>query len=384
MFLEASTLFREQRMEFAIDSLTLNVAHLCQLQCAYCFASGGEYSYDEDTVPPLMDEATGRRAVDFFFEIAGPKHSVLRLLFFGGEPLINWDLIEILVLYSEEKAQAIGKRMQFSMTTNAMALDAQRVTFIREHKISLLISVDGDKELHSKLRPHKDSAVCSYEETRAAVALLKEVRPELTGRATVTKYCTDPRILVSSLKDMGFTSYNLQLVTGDKDAPWALDTQDIRRFASELGRMIVEGERITGITGSRISERSSCAPYKCNFSVRTLTVDALGRIYSCHRLLSQQDFYIGDVNSGLDYTKMQALANTVNANNMSGCKTCWAKNLCAGGCAAVNYLQGASLSVPNSYDCILGYAIAEASIERFLTELKAKPSAEAKLDATLC
>jgi len=241
-----------------------------------------------------------------------------------------------------------------------------------EHEFGILISIDGDEQLHNHLRPHIDEKINSFAETKKAIDLIRHSpRSKVSGRATITAYCPDPQKLANYLLSAGINNVGLQMVSGgDKDKPWMLSHSDLRKMSVGTSDMIIEDVFDSALFLSRIRNRDRCVPYGCNYLCGTMSVDSLGRIYSCHRLTGNDDHLIGCIQEGIDEMKVQRIANMVNANSMLGCRSCWARNLCGAHCAANNYVMTKDGSTPSSFSCYQSQANIEASIERYLMELK--------------
>ncbi|MCL2547876.1 MAG: SPASM domain-containing protein [Symbiobacteriaceae bacterium] len=373
-FAEADRAFKYQNMRYHINGFTLNVAQKCQLQCKYCYAESG--SYGDDELPSLMDSAVGRKAIDFILALDDPEIGDYFFSFFGGEPLLNWSLIKELVIYAKENAKLIGKTVSFSITTNGILLGEEHVDFLVEHDISVLISIDGDEVLHNRLRPHVDRTVNSYQKTREAIKRLRKVRARLSGRATVTAMCYDPWLIRKYLEEAGITDVNMQLVSSEHGSNTALAPNELRYYVEQLSKMILDDNPSNRFSLRRISNRNACMPYGCNFSVGTLAVDSIGRIYACHRLTGNREFMVGSVYEGLDRDKLQVIFNNANANNMHGCRSCWARNICGGGCVAENVTLSSDDFTPHSYRCYMTLRLIEASIEKHLIDMQSSNGAK--------
>ena len=201
-------------------SILLNLSHACQLSCVYCFADGGDYK--RDSTKKIMSWDVAKAAIDFVN--SRRKNRKMTVAFFGGEPLTNWDVIEQVVLYAEDLTREGDKsNVQFSMTTNAIALSSERATFLKQHNCIIMVSIDGGPEIHNRLRPTRDSSIDSWRSTMNGVnSLVAAGYPKPTARATITSLDVDVVGLVSVLRKEGFGKVNTQVVDLPNSHPLSL------------------------------------------------------------------------------------------------------------------------------------------------------------------
>lgn len=354
-----------------LSSLTLNVSQTCQLNCAYCFASGGDYN--NPLLSPLMSKDIGRKAIDFFFQMADHDSEEYRVFFFGGEPLLNWDTIVDLTSYIEAKAREVDKRIAFALTTNAVGLNEDMAQFIKKHRISVLVSIDGDECLHNELRPHKKSTVNSYNETVKSIAVLKQYCGKVCGRSTITSLCYDVPQLQRYLLEAGCDASMHGVVSCELGNKLGLSDAAFREVTHQFSTLLFQKRTLPEIqmleTVKARLDGGYMSLWSCSFS-HALSVDSTGEIYACHRLSSNEEFHLGSIHKGVNEQKLVSLRNSVIAELMTGCRSCWARYLCAAACPADNYLLQGSVSYASSFNCYLYLKLYESAIEAKLLELR--------------
>ena len=353
-----------------IDTILLNISQDCQLGCKYCFASQG--TFHDSSLKPLMDVETGRRAVDFLFSVADKSFTKYVLIFFGGEPLMNWPLIEELVAYSNSVAILHGKVMDFRITTNAIEIDEKKADFLAKHNFNIVVSLDGDEEVHNELRPHKNLSINSYQKTVEAISILRSKNIEVAGRATLTSKFINPSLIEKMLFNSGVSRVAHQMISCLPDDPLILNEAQIREYASHIAEQVFNTDvpnTQREILLARL-EDGVISHYECGFSNVSMSVDSLGRIYACHRVIAQNDYYVGSVFDKLEYDKIRNIQKRTNINVKLGCRSCWARFLCRGCCPSDNLVMTGSIAIPNSYSCYVRQRLIDAVFEYLLSNRK--------------
>ncbi|MCL2547874.1 MAG: SPASM domain-containing protein, partial [Symbiobacteriaceae bacterium] len=335
---------------------------------AYCFAKGGNFG--DEQLPSIMSSGVGRQAVDLLFNNCGQNNNRLYIAFFGGEPLINWALVKELTCYAEEKASSAGKNVSFSMTTNACLVDDEMVDFISSHKIDIMVSLDGEEHIHDKLRPHKSESTSSYEKTLAGVKALRAKINNISGNATITVINNDLEEVYSHLTEIGFTRIGMDMVSGSADKSLEFDHLHLSMHTQELVGLIVDGKVPLLANAPRLDERRSNRLYYCGFSRGSVTVDSIGRLYSCPRLVCVEKYQVGHVDAGYDSKKIQHLRSSIMIDNKLGCRTCWLRYLCGGGCPAESEESQGGIGSPYSQGCYRYQHLLEASVENYLISIR--------------
>jgi uncharacterized protein len=340
-----------------IKALCLNIAHDCNLRCRYCFAGQGGYGKWR----MLMSFDVARRAVDFLIAHSGSrKHCEMD--FFGGEPLMNWHVVQQTVSYVREQEKKHNKVFKLSLTTNGTMLDPQKVDYLNENHISLILSLDGRKKMHDHMRPgvHGEG---TYDEVYKNLKYCVEHRngEEYYVRGTYTKYNLDFTTDVLDMVDKGFPELSMEPVIGAEDEDYAIQESDLPAVKKEY-------ERLAQAYLQRESEKrpffffhfnmdlwkGPCLPKRlrgCGAGHEYLAVVPNGDIYPCHQFVGRDGYVIGNVYSGLKNMKMMKDFRENHVLNKEECVGCWAKFFCSGGCHANNEAFGGDITKPYHLSC---------------------------------
>ncbi len=342
-----------------VKALCLHVAHTCNLNCAYCFASQGKYHGDR----ALMSFEVGRRALDFLMENSGSRVN-LEVDFFGGEPLMNWDVIKDLVAYARGQEGPRGKKFRFTLTTNGMLIDDDVIDFANREMHNVVLSLDGRKETHDRLRVDY-AGQGSYERI---VPKFQELVRRRGGkgyymRGTFTHANPDFTRDLFHMADLGFDQLSMEPVVCAPDDPAALTEADLpivleqyEILAKEMLRREREGRPITfyhymlDLTGGPcIYKRIS----GCGSGTEYMAVTPWGDLYPCHQFVGEEAYKLGDIWQGVTNTAVQDEFKSCNAYARPECADCWARLYCSGGCAANAYHASGSIKGVYEYGCKL-------------------------------
>ncbi len=342
-----------------VKALCLHVAHTCNLNCAYCFASQGKYHGDR----ALMSFEVGRRALDFLMENSGSRVN-LEVDFFGGEPLMNWDVIKDLVAYARGQEGPRGKKFRFTLTTNGMLIDDDVIDFANREMHNVVLSLDGRKETHDRLRVDY-AGQGSYERI---VPKFQELVRRRGGkgyymRGTFTHANPDFTRDLFHMADLGFDQLSMEPVVCAPDDPAALTEEDLpivleqyEILAKEMLRREREGRPITfyhymlDLTGGPcIYKRIS----GCGSGTEYMAVTPWGDLYPCHQFVGEEAYKLGDIWQGVTNTAVQDEFKSCNAYARPECADCWARLYCSGGCAANAYHASGSIKGVYEYGCKL-------------------------------
>ena len=338
-FAEAAGTFKE-RSKDVIKALCLHVAHTCNLNCSYCFASQGKYHGQR----ALMSLETGKRALDFLIENSGDRTN-LEVDFFGGEPLMNWEVVKQLVEYARVQEKKHRKNFRFTLTTNGMLIDEDVIDFADRQMSNVVLSLDGRKEIHDRLRvDYKGNG--SYDAIVPKFKRLVESRggKDYYIRGTFTHANPDFTKDVFHMADLGFTDLSMEPVVAAEGDPAALTSEDIEIvkqqyeiLAQDMLRRQREGRPITfyhymlDLTGGPcIYKRIS----GCGCGTEYMAVTPWGDLYPCHQFVGDAAYKLGDIWEGVSNSPLQEEFRTCNAYSRPECGDCWAKFYCSGGCAA--------------------------------------------------
>ena len=350
---EAGALFTEDIYENAIDAfknrptvvkaLCLHIAHDCNLACKYCFAEEGEYHGRR----ALMTYEVGKKALDFLIANSGTRRN-LEVDFFGGEPLMNWQVVKDLVAYGREQEKLHDKHFRFTVTTNGVLLNDDIQEFINKEMDNVVISLDGRKEVNDRMRPFRNGKG-SYDLIVPKFQKLADSRNQERYyiRGTFTRNNLDFSEDVKHFAELGFKQMSIEPVVGDESDPYAIREEDLPQIFDEydkLARYIIEkdkeGEGFNFFHFMIDLEGGPCL-YKrlsgCGSGTEYLAVTPWGDFYPCHQFVGDENFLMGNVNEGITRPEFADEFRCCNVYTKEKCKKCFARFYCSGGCAANSY-----------------------------------------------
>ncbi len=350
---EAGMLFTEDVYENAIDlfkerpvvvkALCLHIAHDCNLACRYCFAEEGEYHGRR----ALMSFEVGKKALDFLIANSGSRRN-LEVDFFGGEPLMNWQVVKDLVAYGREQEKLHGKHFRFTLTTNGVLLNDEVMEFCNREMDNVVLSVDGRKEVHDRMRPFPKGAG-SYDLVIPKFQKFAESRHQdkYYVRGTFTRYNLDFAKDVLSLADLGFKLISMEPVVAPDDADYSIREEDLpvifEQYDILAQEMIKREKEGRGFTFFHFMVDLTGGPcvYKrlsgCGSGTEYLAVTPWGDLYPCHQFVGEEEFLMGNVDEGIQRPEIQDTFKNCNVYAKKDCKGCFARFYCSGGCAANSY-----------------------------------------------
>lgn len=344
-----------------IKFMSLHVVHECPLYCEYCYGSGGEY----DTPCTRMSPATMKQAVDYLFRYC-TKDKNVHINFFGGEPLLAFDLIKECVAYSEEKARVYEKTMEYSVSTSALVLNDEILDFISQHHFSVSVSIDGTKYAHDRHRKFRNNNE-SYDKVVEGFKRLAEKNKKILITATLTHHTIDEIEKYQELLSIGVDNFRFKTVTGmtsdlklsdkDYDKLSAKYESLAKTYLNDIlnGKIYDFGDFTKWI--HRLNKKKSVR-FNCTATEDYLNVDPYGEIYICHKYVGIPDGKLGNVYQ-ID-TPVRPLNFDV---EIGECKYCWAHNLCGGGCYYDGYeATGNSYHTCNTNKCKIHRAQIKAAI----------------------
>jgi len=342
-----------------VKALCLHVAHTCNLNCSYCFASQGKYHGDR----ALMSFEVGKRALDFLIEHSGTRVN-LEVDFFGGEPLMNWDVVKQLVAYARTQEEPHNKKFRFTLTTNGMLIDDDVIEFANKEMHNVVLSLDGRKEIHDRLRVDY-AGKGSYDRI---VPKFQELVRRRGGknyymRGTFTHANPDFTRDVFHMADLGFTELSMEPVVCAPDDPAALTAEDLpivleqyEILAEEMLKREQEGRGFTFYHYMLDLAHGPCI-YKrisgCGSGTEYMAVTPWGDLYPCHQFVGEEAYKLGDIWNGVTNTSLRDEFKLCNAYARPECADCWAKLYCSGGCAANAYHASGSIRGIYQYGCEL-------------------------------
>ena len=342
-----------------IKALCLHVAHTCNLNCSYCFASQGKYHGER----ALMSFEVGRRALDFLVENSGTRRN-LEVDFFGGEPLMNWQVVKDLVAYARSIEKDAGKNFRFTLTTNGVLLDDEVTEFCNREMHNVVLSLDGRKEVNDRFRVDV-AGNGSYERIVPNFQRFVAARGDKSYymRGTYTHYNPDFTNDLFHMSDLGFTELSMEPVVCAPGDPCALTEEDFpvlceqyELLAKDMLRRWREGKPITFYHYMIDLKHGPCV-YKrisgCGSGTEYMAVTPWGELFPCHQFVGDPKYSLGNIWDGVTNTAAQDEFRHCNAYSRPDCKDCWARLYCSGGCAANSYHATGSIGGVYEYGCRL-------------------------------
>ena len=349
----------KEKTSGVVKALCLHIAHTCNLNCSYCFASQGKYHGDR----ALMSFEVGKRALDFLIENSGSRRN-LEVDFFGGEPLMNFEVVKQLVAYARSIEKEKGKNFRFTLTTNGLLIDDDVIDFANREMSNVVLSLDGRKEIHDRFRVDY-AGNGSFDRIVPKFQKLVEAREgkNYYMRGTFTHANPDFLKDIQQMLDLGFTELSMEPVVCAKGDPSELTEEDLptvmeqyEKLAELMLRRDQEGKPFTfyhymiDLTGGPcIYKRIS----GCGSGTEYMAVTPWGDLYPCHQFVGDEKFRLGDVWQGVHNTAVQKEFFDCNVYARQECRDCWARLYCSGGCAANAYHATGSVRGIYEYGCKL-------------------------------
>ena len=349
----------KQKTSGVVKALCLHIAHTCNLNCSYCFASQGKYHGER----ALMSFEVGKRALDFLVENSHGRTN-LEVDFFGGEPLMNFDVVKQLVAYARSIEKEKGKNFRFTLTTNGMLIDDDVIDFANKEMSNVVLSLDGRKEVHDRFRVDY-AGKGSWEKIVPKFQKLVEARggKNYYMRGTFTHHNPDFLKDIQTMLDLGFDELSMEPVVCASGDPSELTMEDLPIVLAqyeELAKLMMERDKqgkpftfyhymIDLAGGPCIYKRIS----GCGSGTEYMAVTPWGDLYPCHQFVGDEKFKLGDIWKGVDNTAIQDEFMQCNVYARKECRDCWARLYCSGGCAANAYHATGSVKGVYKYGCEL-------------------------------
>ena len=342
-----------------VKALCLHIAHTCNLNCSYCFASQGKYHGER----ALMSFEVGKRALDFLVENSHGRTN-LEVDFFGGEPLMNFDVVKQLVAYARSIEKEKGKNFRFTLTTNGVLIDDDVIDFANREMSNVVLSLDGRKEVHDRFRVDY-AGKGSWEKIVPKFQKLVEARggQNYYMRGTFTHHNPDFLKDIQTMLDLGFDELSMEPVVCASGDPSELTMEDLPIVLAqyeELAKLMMERDKqgkpftfyhymIDLAGGPCIYKRIS----GCGSGTEYMAVTPWGDLYPCHQFVGDEKFKLGDIWNGVSNTAIQDEFMQCNVYARKECRDCWARLYCSGGCAANAYHATGSVKGVYKYGCEL-------------------------------
>ena len=349
----------KHRTAGVVKALCLHVAHTCNLNCSYCFASQGKYHGER----ALMSFEVGKQALDFLIAHSGSRRN-LEVDFFGGEPLMNFDVVKRLVAYAREQEKIHNKNFRFTLTTNGVLIDDDVIDFANRECGNVVLSLDGRKEVHDRFRVDYGGNG-SWEKIVPKFQKLVAARggKNYYMRGTFTHHNPDFLKDIQAMLDLGFTELSMEPVVCAADDPSALTQEDlpiVMEQYEKLAELMIQRRRegrpftfyhymidLTG--GPCIYKRIS----GCGSGTEYMAVTPWGDLYPCHQFVGEEKFKLGNVWEGVTNPAVREDFAACNVYAREECRGCWARLYCSGGCAANAYHATGSVRGVYKYGCEL-------------------------------
>lgn len=332
-----------KKRKTVVKALCLHIAHDCNLACQYCFAEEGEYHGRR----ALMSFEVGKKAIDFLLENSGNRKN-LEIDFFGGEPLMNWEVVKQIVEYGRSKEKEYNKNFRFTMTTNGVLLNDEIMEFCNKEMSNVVLSLDGRKEVNDKMRPFRNGKG-SYELIVPKFQKFAKLREnkDYYIRGTFTRENMDFAKDVLEFADLGFKSMSIEPVVAQAEEYYAIREEDIPQILEEYDNLAVEyikrhkeGKGFNFFHFNIDLQQGPCVAKRlagCGSGTEYLAVTPWGDFYPCHQFVGQDDYLLGNVDEGLLNTKVRDEFKLCNVYAKDKCQDCFARFYCSGGCAANSY-----------------------------------------------
>lgn len=356
--------FNTIQCDGGISSLTLFMIQECNLRCTYCYGEEGEYHEKG-----RMTDEVAFAAVDFLIKQSG-KNQNLNITFFGGEPLLNFSLIQQTVNYVKKQALLYNKDFTFSITTNGTLITSKIKDFFYENNFSVQISIDGDEKTHNYNRVFKGGQG-SYQ---LVVKRTEEMRKEnrLIARGTVTANELNISKSFDKLVELGFRRIYLSpAIYTLSSEQYDILSHEMVKLVYKFSQLLEDGDysttkKMSNIMGM-LNKIHSGGPrtHSCGAGKYTIAVDVRGNLFPCHRFVGEKDYCIGNIYDDV-LNKQKEFISNAHINSRTTCSNCWAKNLCAGGCHQENFMKNGSINLPIIELCKVNKRFIEKTIELYL------------------
>jgi len=339
-----------------IKAMCLHVAHDCNMRCKYCFGDTGAFEGQRS----LLSFETGKQALDFLLTHSGTRRN-LEIDFFGGEPLMNFEVVKQLVAYGREAEKAFGKNIRFTITTNGLLLDEEKSRFINENMENVILSIDGRPEVNDRMRKTPNGKGTYDVITSKYLDFVKNRKGTYYVRGTFTRENLDFSEDVKHLADLGFRNISVEPVVTDPSLAYALQEEDLKRIFAEYDRLadlylqsIQEGKSFEFFHFNIDLEQGPCV-YKrvagCGAGTEYVAATPEGDIYPCHQFVGNPDFRLGNVAEDSFENRLYEDFNKAHIYNKEECRSCWARFYCSGGCHANAYNMNGTLAEPYQMGC---------------------------------
>ena len=357
-----------KKRKTVVKALCLHIAHDCNLACRYCFAEEGEYHGRR----ALMSFEVGKKALDFLMANSGGRRN-LEVDFFGGEPLMNWQVVKQLVEYGRSQEESHNKRFRFTLTTNGVLLNDEIMEFCNQEMSNVVLSLDGRKEVNDRMRPFRKGDG-SYDLIVPKFQKFADSRNQTNYyvRGTFTRNNLDFSKDVLHFADLGFKQMSMEPVVASPKEPYAIREEDLPQILEEYDKLAVEyikrqreGKGFNFFHFMIDLNQGPCVAKRlsgCGSGTEYLAVTPWGDLYPCHQFVGQEGFLLGNVDEGITNTRVQDEFKLCNVYAKEKCRDCFARFYCSGGCGANSYNFHGSITEAYDIGCEMQKKRIECSI----------------------
>lgn len=345
-----------KKRKTVVKAMCLHIAHDCNLACKYCFAEEGEYHGRR----ALMSLEVGIKALDYLIENSGNRVN-LEVDFFGGEPLMNWEVVKSLVEYGRSKEEEFNKKFRFTLTTNGVLLNDEIMDFCNKEMANVVLSLDGRKDVNNAMRPFRNGQG-SYDLIVPKFQKFAKQRDELNlsyyVRGTFTRDNIDFSEDVLHFADLGFKHMSIEPVVGSEEEFYSIKEKDLDKIMDEYDKLSIEyikrhkeGKGFNFFHFMIDLEQGPCVAKRlsgCGSGTEYLAVTPWGDFYPCHQFVGEEEFLLGNVDDGILKTEICDEFKLCNVYAKPKCRECFARYYCSGGCAANSHKFHGSIN--DSYD----------------------------------
>lgn len=341
-----------------IKAMCLHVAHDCNMRCKYCFGDKGAFEGDRS----LLSLDTGKLAIDFLLKHSGSRRN-LELDFFGGEPLMNFQVVKDLVAYGREAEKAYDKNIRFTITTNGLLLDDEIADFINTHMVNVILSIDGRPSVNDNMRKTVNEKGTYDIISKNYLDLVGKRKGTYYVRGTFTRENLDFSEDVKHLVDKGFKNVSIEPVVTDPTFDYALQEEDLETILAEYDRLTDlyldyydQGKEFDFFHFKIDLDQGPCIIKRvsgCGAGTEYIAVTPEGDIYPCHQFVGNQNFKLGNVNNDHFENKLYDQFNKAHIYSKEKCTNCWAKFYCSGGCHANAFHMNGDILKPYEFGCEL-------------------------------
>lgn len=348
-----------KRRKTVVKALCLHIAHDCNLACRYCFAEEGEYHGRR----ALMSFEVGKKALDFLIASSGGRRN-LEVDFFGGEPLMNWEVVKQLVNYGREQEKLYDKHFRFTLTTNGVLLSDEVMEFCNREMANVVLSLDGRKEVNDMMRPFRNGKG-SYDLIVPKFRKFAESRGQTDYyvRGTFTHHNLDFAQDAIHFADLGFRQMSIEPVVASPEEEYAIREEDLPvileqydQLAAEYIRRKKEGRGFNFFHFMLDLKAGPCVAKRlsgCGSGTEYLAVTPWGDFYPCHQFVGQEEFLLGNVDVGIVNTPVRDEFKLCNVYAKEACRDCFARFYCSGGCAANSYHFHGQITDAYEIGCVM-------------------------------